>query len=78
MQHGQMHRPFGIEAEATLDPLAAQHGAAAGVFPEPAERQIRADAVPAQFGPFANPTNQPTGLSVCWREHPPADSSNNR
>ena len=44
MQHSEVDRTLGIEAEATVSQMAAQHVTATDLDPEPAEHQIRPSA----------------------------------
>jgi hypothetical protein len=49
MQHSEVDRALGIEAEATVSQMTAQHVTATDLDPEPAEHQIRTDTAPTQF-----------------------------
>src|SRR6516165_7299043 len=46
MQHSEIDRALGIEAELPLGQMPAQHQATTGFLPQPAEHQVGADAVP--------------------------------
>jgi hypothetical protein len=49
MQHREIHRALGIEAELSLGQMPAQHQATTGFLPQPTKYQVGADAAPRQF-----------------------------
>jgi hypothetical protein len=53
MQNGEIDRSLDIEAEAATSQQSVDDIAAAGLPPQPAEHEIRANADPLQFGELA-------------------------